>query len=75
MESPSSGSDSRSIEDLAKKKEIYLLSFVKNPLIVLKKIVAGFFRVPLQVSAGLSSSPFSSCLSGLISVQGKPFFN
>ena len=42
---PSSRQDGAgSIEDFTKKKEIYLLSIVKNPLLVLKKVVFGFFQ-------------------------------
>lgn len=41
---PASGEGAQAIEAFTKKKEISLLSLVKNPLIVLKKIVVGFLE-------------------------------
>ena len=44
MESSSPAEDAQSIEAITKKKEISLLSLARNPLIVLKKVGAGFFQ-------------------------------
>ena len=66
IESPSGGDDSRSIEEFAKKKEIYLLSFVKNPLIVLKKIVVGFFQSLNKFQQGYNPLLFLLAILGWI---------
>jgi len=44
MESSTDENGAQSIEAFTKKKEIYLLSLAKNPLIVLKKVLVGFFQ-------------------------------
>ena len=44
VESSSREEGSQSIESFTKRKEISLLSLVKNPLIVLKKVVVGFLK-------------------------------
>ncbi|RPJ10750.1 MAG: hypothetical protein EHM36_02915, partial [Deltaproteobacteria bacterium] len=44
MEASSNENGAESIESFTKKKEIHLLSLLKNPWIVLKKILVGFFQ-------------------------------
>ena len=66
--------DSQSIEEFTKKKEIYLLSLVKNPLIVLKKIGLGFFKSLYVFQQAYNPLLFLLALLGLDLFQGNPFF-
>ncbi|OGP92880.1 MAG: hypothetical protein A2156_09975 [Deltaproteobacteria bacterium RBG_16_48_10] len=63
--SPSSENGTQSIEDFTKKKEVHLLSFVKDPLTVMKKIVVGFFQSLYKFQQGYHPLLFLFALLGL----------
>ena len=71
---PSSQEDgAQSIEAFTKKKEIYLLSLMKNPLIVLKKIVVGFFQSLYKFQQAYNPLLFVFALLALVFYRAIPF--
>jgi 4-amino-4-deoxy-L-arabinose transferase-like glycosyltransferase len=72
MESSSEEDGAQSIEVFTKKKEIYLLSLVKNPLIVLKKIVAGFFQSLYKFQQAYNPLLFIFALLALVFCRAIP---
>ena len=73
MESSSRVEDAQSIEAITKKKEISLLSLIRNPLIVLKKVGFGFFQSLYVFQMAYNPLLFFFALLALVFYKRPPF--
>ncbi len=73
MDSSSQGEGAQSIEGFTQRKEIDLLSLVKNPLIVLRRIGFGFFKSLYVFQQAYNPLLFFFALLALFFIKGIPF--